>query len=362
MAAPTFNQLTINSIRPVTGNTEDGVALTFDVPEPLQAQYRFIPGQYLTLRAEINGEDIRRSYSICSHHTDEPLEVGIKCVEEGQFSNYAKTLKPGDQLQVMTPEGRFTAKIGGVNNYLLIAAGSGITPCLSIAKSVLTDEPESRITLLYGNHNTDSIMFRKDLDNLKNQFTERFMLAHILTAEKQDAAISNGRIDTEKLNQLSEHKLIDPTSYDAIYLCGPQAMTEQCTEALLALGADKERIHFELFTTGKTQAAQQQTKKTRSKDKATGTPVTLVLDGAERTIQVDGDNETVLAAALKAGLDLPFSCAGGMCCTCRCKVAAGDTEMDLNFSLADWEVEAGYTLACQTRPKSNNVILDFDAT
>ncbi len=362
MATPAFNPLTISNIRPLTGNAEDGVALTFDVPEPLKAQYQFIPGQYLTLRAQINGEDIRRSYSICSHHSEEPLEVGIKCVEGGQFSNFAKTLNAGDQLQVMTPEGRFTAAIGGKHSYLLIAAGSGITPCLSIAKSVLTDEPDSHIALLYGNHNTDSIMFREDVDNLKNRFTERFMLAHILTAEKQDAAISNGRIDTEKLNQLSEYGLIDAASYDAIYLCGPQAMTEQCTEALLSLGANKERIKFELFTTADSPVTQQQTKRSRSKEKTIGTPVTLVIDGAERTIQVDGDNETVLAAGLKAGLDLPFSCAGGMCCTCRCKVASGDTEMDLNFSLADWEVEAGYTLACQTRPKSNDVVLDFDAT
>ena len=352
---PAFHTLTICRIRP----QPDGVALSFSVPPELTEQYRFQPGQYLTLRAEVNGEDIRRSYSICSNHNSDSIEVGIKRVEDGRFSNYASTLKVGDECQVMTPEGRFTAEIGGCNIYLLIAAGSGITPCLSIIKSVLSDEPESHVALVYGNRNTQSIMFREDLDDLKNQFNDRFMLAHVLTGEKQDAEIFNGRIDTEKLSQLKYSGLIKPEACDAIYLCGPKEMIDNCSEGLLASGIAEDKIKFELFTSADGTAIKPRPKTTQ-KDSDSGTPVTIILDGAERVVKVD--DETVLAAAQRAGLDLPFSCAGGMCSTCRCKVTAGDTQMDLNFSLADWEIEAGFTLACQTRPNSDDVVLDFDFT
>lgn len=356
---PAFNLLTINKIR----SQPDGVALSFSVPDELGPLYQFVPGQYLTLRAEIDGDDIRRSYSICSSRNSENLEVGIKRVEGGLFSNYAAELKVGDSLHVMTPEGRFTAEIGGTHNYLLIAAGSGITPCLSIAKSVLTEEPDSRITLLYGNRNTQSIMFREDIDNLKNQYTDRFMHTHILSAENQDASSLNGHINDEKLQHFNCTGVINLNSYDAIYLCGPQAMIENCTSSLVALGYNKKNIKFELFNTGKVDTAQKTASRTRKSTRSkasTGRHVTIILDGAEREITVS--DETILNAAQNAGLDLPFSCAGGMCCTCRCKVASGKTAMDLNFSLADWEVEAGYTLACQTRPESDDVILDFDAT
>ena len=352
---PAFNELSISHLRP----QPDGVAVSFSVPSSLAEQYRFHPGQYLTLRAEVNGEDIRRSYSICSEHNSDTIEVGIKRVEEGRFSNYANTLKVGDQCQVMTPQGRFTAEIGGRNNYLLIAAGSGITPCLSIIKSVLTDEPESHIALVYGNRNTQSIMFRDDLDNLKNQFNDRFMLAHVLTGEKQDAEILNGRIDAEKLDKLHASGLIKPEACNAIYLCGPKAMIDNCSEGLIASGVAKDKVNFELFTSADGVPIKPRSK-TATKDTNSGTPVTIILDGAERVVKVN--DETILAAAQRAGLDLPFSCAGGMCSTCRCKVTAGDTQMDLNFSLADWEVDAGFTLACQTRPDSDDVVLDFDFT
>ena len=359
MAAPAFNELTISAIRPLA----NGIALSFVVPDELKSNYQFIPGQYLTLRSQIDGEDIRRSYSICSQHNDNTLEVGIKQVPDGRFSNFATTLKAGDQLQVMTPEGRFTADIGGRHNYLLIAAGSGITPCLSIAGSVLADEPDSHITLLYGNRNTAGIMFRDDLDALKNLYTERFMLTHILSAEKQDVENFNGRIDADKLKWFNDNQLINLNACDAVYLCGPHEMIESCTEALVSLGMEKQHIKFELFTTNTGQTEKRKPAPVRSAESdKKGTAVTIILDGAEHSIKVDSSKETVLDAAQKAGLDLPFSCAGGMCSTCRCKVASGETEMDLNFSLADWEVTARFTLACQTRPLSDNVVLDFDAT
>ncbi len=351
---PEFNNLTISHTRP----QPDGVTLGFKVPDACKADYQFIPGQYLTLRATINNEDIRRSYSICSYYRDKHLEVGIKCVPDGLFSNYATTLKPGDQLQVMTPEGRFTTPVGGTHNYLLVAAGSGITPCLSIASSVLTDEPDSRITLLYGNRNTRSIMFRRDLDDLKDRFKERLMLVHILSGEKQDAELLNGRIDADKLKQFSTSGLIDARSFDAAYLCGPKEMIDNCNRALTELGINKDNIMFELFYTGNEPPTS--SKPASNNETATGIAVKIIRDGSERVVRVK--DETVLAAAQKAGLDLPFSCAGGMCCTCRCKVISGKTAMDVNFSLADWEIEAGFTLACQTRPNDDNVVLDFDAS
>ena len=212
---PAFNTLTISHTRP----QPDGITLGFKVPDNIKSDYQFLPGQYLTLRATINNEDVRRSYSICSYHKDEYLEVGIKRVPDGLFSNHATTLTPGDQLQVMTPEGSFTTTIGGSNNYLLLAAGSGVTPCLSIASSVLQDEPDSKITLIYGNRKTRSIMFRRDLDDLKDRFKERLMLVHILSAEKQDAELLNGRIDADKLKYFHEAGLINVKAYNATYLC-----------------------------------------------------------------------------------------------------------------------------------------------
>lgn len=360
MASPAFHQLTVASVRPLTS---DSVAIAFTVPDELAPAYAFIPGQYLTLRTELDGEDIRRSYSISSHR-ESLLEVGIKRVEGGLFSTYAQELKAGDRLQVMTPQGRFTAPVGETKRYLLVAAGSGITPCLSIARSVLMDESDSEVCLLYGNRTTASVMFRDDIHGLKDEHIDRFMLMHVMSGERQDAECLNGRIDGEKLQRLCQQGLIDVTTFDDIYLCGPQEMIDSATEVLLIAGVNKQHIHFELFTTvlggGEKQNATQK-QKIQSVVVEGGASVTIVHDGAERDIRVDATTETVLAAAQRAGLDLPFSCAGGMCATCRCKVVSGETAMDLNFSLADWEVEAGFTLACQTRPVSEAVVLDFDA-
>ena len=351
---PEFNTLTISHINA----QPDGVTLGFDVPDKLKSDYCFVPGQYLTLRATINKQDVRRSYSICSYHRADRLEVGIKRVPDGAFSNHAATLKPGDQLQVMTPEGKFIASIGGKHNYLLLAAGSGITPCLSIAQSVLQDEPESCITLLYGNRNSQSIMFRQELNDLKDNYNERFMLLHVLSRENQDTELFTGRIDANKIKRLNDSGLLCANAYDAAYLCGPKEMIEQCSEALTTCGLEKSKIRFELFFTGSEPPPIK--KKTPTSHTQHGKPVKIILDGIERTVQVN--DETVLVAAQRSGLDLPFSCAGGMCSTCRCKVISGKTVMDVNFSLADWEIEAGFTLACQTRADSENVVLDFDAS
>ncbi len=360
MPAPRFQQLDIAAVRP---QTDAGVALTFAVPATLREEFAFTPGQYLTLRATIDGEDVRRSYSICSSSCDAAiLEVGIKQVEGGLFSNYAMTLAAGDSISVMPPQGRFTATIGGRHRYLLVAAGSGITPCLSIAKSVLANEPDSHITLLYGNRTTASVMFRSDLDALKDRYLERFSLIHTLSAERQDVELLNGRLTDHKLKQLIDADLIHPEHCDRIYLCGPQKMIEQCRQALIDGGIPEEKVAVELFTTDQSRAQTGRAAPTRAVDAQSGATVTIIHDGASRDIIVDGTRDTVLAAAQRAGMDLPFSCAGGMCCTCRCKIVSGNASMDLNYSLEKWEIEAGFTLACQSRPDSEKLVLDFDAS
>ncbi len=349
MARPEFHELTVSSVRRLT---DESVAVRFEVPVSLAPAYEFIPGQYLTLRTTINGEDVRRSYSICSG-VGEALEVGIKQLQGGLFSTFAQNLAAGDTLQVMTPQGNFNAAIGGHHHYILISAGSGITPCLSIASSVLAMEPQSIVTLVYGNRTTSSIMFRQDVNDLKDFYTTRFVCINVLSREKQDAECLNGRIDGLKISALAEQKLLNLDHCDGVYICGPSAMVDDVKNAL---GSDVP-VHTELFTTGDVLEVKTESRIAIDSD---ALAVRIIIDGAEREVMMNPQSETVLAAAQKAGLDLPFSCAGGMCCTCRCKVVSGKTAMDMNFSLAEWEVEAGFTLACQTRPLDNSVLLDFD--
>jgi len=362
MAAPRFHELEIAAVRL---ETPDAVAITFAIPEERRDAFAFLPGQYLTLRADIGGEDMRRSYSICSPlgETDRRT-VGVKHIENGRFSGFAQTLKKGDRIQVMSPQGRFTAQIGGHHDYLLLAAGSGITPCLSIAKSVLAGEPNSTVTLLYANRNSSSVMFRDDLNDLKDRYTTRFTLLHVMDEEVQDVEIMNGRLDATKLETLASHGLIDPAKADAIFICGPEPMIRSASTAMAAMGVSEDRIKFELFTPAPGSAPAPAPKPKAANGKGPNGPgasVDIILDGARRTIQVDAATDTVLTAAQKAGMDLPFSCAGGMCCTCRCKIIEGTATMDENFSLEPWEIAAGFTLSCQARPDTDKLVLDFDA-
>ena len=359
MAAPRFHPLTIDGIRE---ETADARAITFAVPSALKPAYAFIPGQYVTVRIDLDGEDVRRSYSICSTPDDEGLSVGIRCIAGGSFSSFARGLKEGDTLDVMTPQGRFLAPIGGDHDYLLLAAGSGITPMMSIAASVLAGEPESRVTLLYANRTSDSIMFRDALEALKDHHLTRFSLAHILDEEQQDVELLNGRLDREKLQAFSQAGVIRPEHHDGVYICGPQPMMEEASAAVQDLGVDPENIHFELFTPPGGPPPIASASAAASKAAAGGVTVEVILDGARRRFPLNEAGETVLAAASRAGLDLPYSCAGGMCCTCRCKVVEGSGEMIQNYSLQPWELDAGFTLACQTRPTSKKLVLDFDAT
>ena len=360
MAAPKFYNLTISEIRQPS---PESTALKFEIPDDQKSDFAFDPGQYLTLRADIGGEDIRRSYSICSAQSDDELEVGIKRVEDGRFSNFAATLRVGDSLQVMPPQGRFAAQIdpSTSHDYLLLAAGSGITPCLSIAKSVLEQEPKSRITLVYGNQSTATVMFRNDINALKDRYTNRMRLFYALSREPSDLSFLNGRLSGEMVAALADKHLLDLDTFDAAYICGPHEMIEDVRGSLQKLHMDQSRIKVELFTTGDMPKPRPARKAAKPNGTA-GVEVAIILDGKRNSVQIDPEAQTVLAAAQDAGLDLPFSCAGGMCCTCRCKVIQGEASMDVNYSLQDWEVEAGFTLACQSRPVSKDLVLDFDAS
>jgi ring-1,2-phenylacetyl-CoA epoxidase subunit PaaE len=347
-----FHELTIRDVRPETGSA---VAISFDVPEALKEAFAYQPGQYLTLRAEIGGQDMRRSYSIASCQ-GEALTVGVKRVEDGVFSTFAQTLKPGQTLQVMPPEGRFVTK--NAMNIVLIAAGSGITPMVSIASDVLARGGE--VTLVYGNKRTDTIMFRDALDSLKDRYLERLTLIHILSREPQDVSILNGRITGEKIVSLAQAGAVDLRDADGIFLCGPGAMIDDVSDALTADGIDPARIHFERFTQD---GEAPRVPKSAAAEAAAenGVAVEVMLDGTRRLFRFEAEDDTVIDAAARQGLELPFSCKGGMCCTCRCKVAEGSAEMAVNYSLEPWELEAGFTLACQARPTSEKLVLDFDA-
>jgi len=357
--APRFHELTVAEI---VHDTPDAVAIGFAVPPELQDEFAFRPGQYLTLAAEIGGEEARRSYSICSTPGDPHLRVGVKKVADGRFSRFVNEhLAVGQSMRVMTPEGRFTALIGGRHDYLLIAAGSGITPMLSIARTVLGHEPDSTIALVYGNRSTETIMFLEELEDLKDRYLGRLTLVHLLSRETQDVDILNGRIDGERIRLLAERGLVDPAGADGVFLCGPGAMIDDVAKALAGLGVEEDRIRFERFTPSGEAPRPRWISRQVEEAVAKGVPVEVVLDGVRRSFPVTDPAQTVLDAAHAAGIELPYSCAGGMCCTCRCRVVEGETEMAVNFSLQPWEIEAGFTLACQTRPLSGKLVLDFDA-
>jgi len=347
-----FHELTINAVRQ---ETNGAVAISFDVPDALKEEFAFEPGQCLTLRADVEGEDIRRSYSIASCK-GEPLTVGVKQVEDGAFSTFAQGLTVGQTLQVMPPEGRFVTK--DAKKIVLIAAGSGITPMVSIASDVLEDGGD--VTLIYGNQRTDTIMFRETLEDLKDRFMQRLTLIHVLSREPQDVAILNGRITGEKVIALGRAGAVDLAGADGIFLCGPGEMIDDVRDALSQNDIAESRIYFERFTQDG-EAPRLPKSAAAEAAAASGVQVEVMLDGTRRLIQFEAQDDTVIDAAARQGLELPFSCKGGMCCTCRCKVAEGSAEMAVNYSLEPWELEAGFTLACQARPTSEKLVLDFDA-
>jgi ring-1,2-phenylacetyl-CoA epoxidase subunit PaaE len=354
-----FHELTIAGI---FRETPEAVSIALDIPGDLRDRFRFTPGQYLTLATEIDGEEIRRSYSICSAPDEQHLRVGVKRLADGRFSSFVnERLSVGDTMRVMAPEGRFTTRIGGRHDYILIAAGSGITPMLSIAKTVLGHEPDSTVTLIYGNRTSATIMFHEALEDLKDRHLRRFRLINILSREQQDSDILNGRIDGNRIAELARRGLIDPLCADGVFLCGPGEMIDDVSQALEAMGVDSDNIRCERFTPAGDVPPRKAPSARARRAAATGIAVEVLLDGVRRSFSMGEAEGSVLDAAHNAGIELPYSCAGGMCCTCRCRIVEGATEMAVNYSLEPWEIEAGYTLACQSRPTTEKLVLDFDA-
>ena len=353
-----FHPLRVKEVRQ---ETADCVSIAFDIPANLQEQFQYTQGQSLTIRTQIGGQEVRRTYSICSSPLDKEWRVAVKKVEGGLFSSFAnQELKAGDTLEVMQPVGRFYAALDPENrkNYIAFAAGSGITPVLSIIKTTLSKEPHSQFTLVYGNRNRSSIIFFEELEALKNLFMQRFNLVHVLSREKTDSAIHSGRIDNNKLNELSS--LIALKEMDECFLCGPEEMIFTVKDYLETNGIDKKKIHFELFTSPGQQTA---TAGRTGKATASGpeSRVTVKLDGRSFDFGLSLNSETsILDAALQQGADLPYACKGGMCCTCKAKLLEGEVKMDVHWGLEEEEVANGFILTCQSHPVSEKVVVDFD--
>ena len=354
-----FHPLKIKEVR---RETDDCVSLLFEIPNDYKEQFAFKQGQSLTMRTKLNGEEIRRTYSICSSPLEKEWRVAVKKVEGGIFSSHAnEILKAGDELEVMPPVGKFYTELHPTNkkNYLAVVAGSGITPVLSIIKTTLLTEPQSSFTLLYGNRNRASIIFKEELEALKNKFIDRLTIHHILSREITDAPVYHGRIDKEKC-ELLFNKLIDLDSVNECFICGPEQMIFSVKDFLEAKGVDKKHIHFELFTTPGQQAYTSKPKAGPSTDKGPKSKIKVKLDGVIFDFELSQGGDTVLDAALKQGADLPFACKGGVCCTCRAKLVKGEVKMDVNYGLEEEEIEAGFILTCQSHPTTAEVFVDFD--
>jgi len=349
-----FHTLTIAEVR---RETADAVSLRLDLPEALRAEYAFVPGQHVALRARLDGQELRRSYSICSGLDDGELRIAIRKVDGGRFSGWAHAqLKAGDAIDVMPPDGRFTVPLdaGHAKHYVAFAAGSGITPVLSLAKTLLAREPKSRFSLVYGNRHAATSMFQEDLEDLKDRHLARFALYNVFSREEQEVALFNGRIDAAKVRAFLE-LLIPAGSIDEAFVCGPASMIDEVEAALLAAGVPAAQVHVERFGTPGAAPARAEP----AADAALA-QVIFVVDGLRREVQFQREHGSVLEAGAAAGLDLPFSCKGGMCCTCRARLLEGRVKMRRNFALEPADLDAGFVLACQSYPLSERVVLSFD--
>jgi len=346
----------------VERETRDAVAITFAVPDALAEPFRFAAGQHLTLRADIGGQDVRRSYSICSSVQDKTLRIAVKRNPGGVFSAWAnETLKAGDALDVLPPLGHFNVPLAAGNrkHYAGFAAGSGITPLISLVKTTLAAEPRSEFTLFYGNRASGTVMFKEELAALKDTNLTRFNLVHVLSREAQDIELLHGRIDRAKADALLTHWL-DLDSVDAVFVCGPDGMMQAVAEALKARGYPDAKIRIERFATSVPRHEHRPAKPVEPGH--TECEVTVVLDGATRTFTLEKGKESILEAGLKAGIEIPYSCKSGVCSTCRAKLTAGEVDMDVNFALEDYEVARGFVLTCQSHPVTDKVAVDYDQT
>lgn len=354
-----FHTLVVEDVKQ---ETADAIVIGLKVPADKRSDFKFMHGQYLTVKLVVNGEELRRSYSICSSPLDVDLiRIAVKRVDRGRASSFlVGQLKKGDALEVMTPMGNFYTLLDPAHerHYVAFAAGSGITPILSILKTVLRTEPKSKFTLFYGNTDVDRIIFREKLGELKALHGDRLGVHHILSKGMDEDLLFNGRITTEKAKQLVSRFVTDAL-HKEFFICGPEQMMVNVSEALESMGVAKSHIHVELFTTPVSSS---------TKAEAVAAPgafsgnavVKVILDGREHVLQVPADGDAVLDAALEAGLDVPFACKGAVCCTCKARVVEGQVEMEMNYALTDSEVADGYVLTCQTHPRSANVTIDYD--
>ncbi|GLW59097.1 1,2-phenylacetyl-CoA epoxidase subunit PaaE [Kitasatospora phosalacinea] len=349
---PRFHPLPIGTLERLC---EDAVAVTFDVPADLAAEFAFRPGQSLTLRRTVDGADERRSYSLCSP-VGGPLRIAVREVPGGLFSHWlVSEAEPGEVVEVLPPAGAFAADPAEPGEHVLIAAGSGITPVLSIAASVLAGHPDSRVTLLYGNRRSDTVMFADELADLKDRYLERFQLVHVLSRESRDAELLSGRLDPERVTALLT-ALVDAPAVDHWWLCGPYGMVLGTKQLLAELGVPAGRVHQELFHADDERPEERHAEPGPD---AAASEVTLVLDGRSSTLALPRDR-SILDGAQRARPDLPFACKGGVCGTCRALVRDGKVEMRRNFALEEAELAAGYVLTCQARPVSDRVTVDYD--
>ena len=354
-----FHTLKVTDIQ---RDTRDAVVLTLAPRDEDREHFNFTQGQYLTFRRAFDGEELRRSYSICAGLDDGVLQVGIKRVDGGAFSTWAnENLKTGDEIEAMPPMGRFFAPLepNQSKQYLGFAAGSGITPLLSIIKTTLAREPQSRFTLVYANRQISSIMFREVLEDLKNTYLGRFSVIHILRQEGQEIDLFTGRIDEAKMKDLFR-AWIDPNSIDTVFICGPEPMMLSVAASLRDHGLKDEQIKFELFASSQQGRAKQRTVSKQAVTSSPGVQATLTLDGTTRNFEMQRNGDTILDAALANNLDAPYSCKAGVCSTCRCKVLEGEVEMAVNHALEDYEVRAGYVLSCQASVLSDRVVVSYD--
>lgn len=353
-----FHELTVTDVRQ---ETRDAIVVSFAVPEPTKRDvFHYEAGQHLTFKTEIDGAEIRRSYSICSGSHEQKLRVAIKRIDDGQFSSWAvEHLKPGARIEAMAPAGHFNVPLQpeSARHHVAFASGSGITPVLSLIKTTLAAEPNSRFTLIYGNRASSSVIFKEELEDLKDRYLTRVNLVFILSREQQDVDLFNGRIDADKCDALLS-QWVNPKEIDVAYICGPQSMMEQVSDRLLAHGLTKSQVKMELFAAGprdgrrKTVAPKVQG--------APGCAVTVIYNGLTQSFEMSKTTGSLLDAALEHGIELPYACKGGVCGTCRCKLVTGDVDMDANYALEDYELARGFVLSCQSFPVSDKVVIDLD--
>lgn len=349
---PKFYKLIIKDIRK---ETKDTVSIAFDVPNKLFEDFQFFAGQYLTLKAFIDNKEIRRSYSLCSAPHEIEWRVAVKEIENGKFSRFANhTLKKGHELEVMMPTGNFKLKTenNSTKSYVLFAAGSGITPIFSILKTILIEE-NSDVTLFYGNKGFSNVIFREELETLKNKFLDRLRIIHLFSQESIGNKIQKGRIDKDKCDSLF-NAFLQNQDIDAVFICGPESMVLGVTTSLIEHGVEKEKIHFELFGVAIKPTIKE------NKIASFGSQVEIIIDGDSLSFDLDSNGESILDAAFNAGADLPFACKGGVCCTCKAKILKGSARMDVNYALSAEELEKGYILTCQAHPTDENVVISFD--